>query len=131
MKFLKKINKSLPGIMELDLENFYRSGIWVTKRSGTMGAKKKYALIDYDGKIKIRGFETVRRDWCKLAREMQNETIKLILEEEGYKKALKYVEGIIEKLKEGKINKKELIIKTQLKKSIKNYKSISDRKSVV
>ena len=49
--------------MELELEDFYKRGIWVTKRSGELGAKKKYALIDYKEKLKIRGFETVRRDW--------------------------------------------------------------------
>ena len=32
-----------------------------------------------DGNIKIRGFETVRRDWCKLARNLQSEILKSIL----------------------------------------------------
>ena len=38
----------------------------VTKEQEILGAKKKYALIDEQDKIKIRGFETVRRDWCDL-----------------------------------------------------------------
>ena len=64
--------------MELELEDFYKRGIWVSKRTGEAGAKKKYALIDEKGKLKIRGFETVRRDWCNLARELQNNIIRQI-----------------------------------------------------
>ncbi|MFH1918206.1 MAG: DNA-directed DNA polymerase, partial [Nanoarchaeota archaeon] len=81
LEFLKKLNSELPGVMELEIEGFFKRGLWVTKRSGKLGAKKKYALIDKDGKIKIRGFETVRRDWCKLARHMQNKMIRQILED--------------------------------------------------
>jgi len=55
LKFLGKINEGLPGIMELDLEDFYARGLFVLKRGGAGGAKKKYALVDGDGKIKIRG----------------------------------------------------------------------------
>ena len=29
LKFLKKLNEKLPGIMELELEDFYKRGIWV------------------------------------------------------------------------------------------------------
>ena len=53
-KLLTKLNLELPGVMELELEGFFKRGIWVTKRTGTFGAKKKYALIGKDGKIKIR-----------------------------------------------------------------------------
>ena len=124
-KFLEKLNSELPGIMEIELEDFYRRGIWVTKRTGLMGAKKKYALIDEKGKLKIRGFETVRRDWCRLARRLQNEIIKLILQEGDEKKALEYTKNIINSIKQREISKDELIIRTQLKKSLSEYKAIS------
>lgn len=123
--FLKKLNSELPGVMELELEGFFKRGLWVTKRTGNTGAKKKYALIDEEGKIKIRGFETVRRDWCDLAREVQNKIIKMVLEEGNEKKSVEYLKGVIKKIKNREINKKELIIRTQLKKSISEYKSIS------
>jgi DNA polymerase Pol2 len=124
-EFLKKINSTLPGVMELELEDFYKRGIWVTKRTGTFGAKKKYALIDYKDKLKIRGFETVRRDWCDLARELQNKVLNLILSEGNERKAVELTKEIIEKIKKRKIPLKELIIKTQLKKPIEEYKSES------
>ena len=125
VEFLKKLNSELPGIMELELEDFYKRGIWVTKRTGEFGAKKKYALITEDRKLKIRGFETVRRDWCPLAREVQNNILRMILSEGNEKKALEYVKDIIKQLKERKIDKKQILIRTQLKKPIAEYKAIS------
>ncbi|HDK41976.1 MAG TPA: hypothetical protein ENG87_01245 [Candidatus Pacearchaeota archaeon] len=122
-KLLTKLNSELPGVMELELEDFYKRGLWVTTRAGTTGAKKKYALIDKKGKTKIRGFETVRRDWCKLARDMQNKVIRQILKDGNEKQALKYVKEIIKELKERKISKEDLVIRTQLKKPLSEYKA--------
>jgi len=125
IKLLKEINKGLPGIIELDLEDFYKRGMWVTKRTGGFGAKKKYALITENGKLKIRGFETVRRDWCDLAREVQNKVIRMILKNGSEEEALKYVKKIVKKMKARKIDRKEILIRTQLKKPISAYKSIT------
>jgi DNA polymerase I/DNA polymerase-2 len=111
--------------MELELEDFYKRGIWVTKRTGEFGAKKKYALIDYNDKLKIRGFETVRRDWCNLARETQNKVLKLILEDGNEKKAVEFLRGIVKDVKERKIDLKKMTVRTQLKKPIDEYKAIT------
>ncbi len=127
LELLEKLNKELPGIMELELEDFYKRGIWVTKRTGEFGAKKKYALINEKGKLKIRGFETVRRDWCYLARELQNKVLELILKEGNERSALELVKKAISDLKQRKISREEIMIKTQLKKSILDYKSITPR----
>ncbi len=122
---LKKLNSELPGMMELELEDFYKRGIWVTTRAGGFGAKKKYALIDEKGKLKIRGFETVRRDWCKLARDLQNIVLQKILNEGNEVSALRYLKEVVKKLKERKIDKEDILIRTQLKKPISEYLSIT------
>ncbi|MDP2628767.1 MAG: DNA polymerase domain-containing protein, partial [Nanoarchaeota archaeon] len=124
-KLLEKLNKELPGVMHLELEDFYKRGLWVTTRAGNIGAKKKYALIDENNKLKIRGFETVRRDWCGLARKVQNNVLKQILEDGNEKKSLEYVKETIKKIKAREVNKEDLMIKTQLKKPISEYKAIS------
>jgi len=124
-KFLKKLNSELPGIMELELEDFYKRGIWVTKRTGGFGAKKKYALITEGGKLKIRGFETVRRDWCTLARDVQNKVLFMILRYGKKEKALNYIKEIVKKVKNREINLKKLIIRTQLKKPLSEYKAVT------
>jgi DNA polymerase elongation subunit (family B) len=121
---LKEINNHLPGIMELDLEGFFKRGIWVTKRTGDFGAKKKYALLGEDGKTKIKGFETVRRDWCGLARETQNNVLEMILKNGNEKKALEYLKKIIKKLKNREVDRGGLIIKTQLKRNVEDYKLV-------
>lgn len=123
LEFLKKMNNELPGIMEIDLENFYERGIFVTKRTGEFGAKKKYALIS-GSKLKIRGFETVRRDWCDLARELQNEVLKKVLSEGNPHSSLKLVKEVIKQVKSGKVEKSKLVIRTSLKKPISEYENI-------
>ena len=125
LKFLDKLNSKMPGIMELELEGFFKRGIWVTKRTGEFGAKKKYAILDLKGNTKIRGFETVRRDWCNLARKIQNKIIRDVLKEGNEKKSLEYLKEIVKKIKQRKIDKSDLIIKTQLKKPLSEYKAIT------
>lgn len=124
LAFLNKLNKDLPEDMELELEDFYTRGIFVTKRTGEAGAKKKYALISKKGKIKIRGFETVRRDWCQLAKEVQDDILRSILKEGKIDKSLEYVKTIIKDINNKKIPIERLIIKTQLKKPIEEYVAI-------
>lgn len=122
-KLLHKLNSELPGMMELELEAFYKRGIFVTKRTGEFGAKKKYALLNEKDQLKIRGFETVRRDWCDLAREVQNNVLEKILNEGNAVSSLAYVKDIINSLRKRKIAKEDLVIRTQLKKSIEEYVS--------
>ncbi|MCR4327453.1 MAG: ribonuclease H-like domain-containing protein [Nanoarchaeota archaeon] len=122
---LEKLNKELPGVMHIELENFFGRGLWVKTRSGKSGAKKKYALIDEEGNIKIRGFETVRRDWCQLARKTQDQILRLILKNGDEKKALIFLREVIERLKSGKVSKEDIMIKSQIKKPIEEYKSIT------
>src|SRR3989338_7269714 len=119
--FLEQVNRELPSLMELDLEDFYPRGIFVSKRGERGGAKKKYALISEDGRIKVRGFETIRRDWSTIAREVQKEVINIILIEDDPEKAYKYVFNIIKDVREKKIDLNKMIIQTVLKKGIDSY----------
>ncbi len=121
MEFMRSINKKLPGDMELEFEDFYPRGLFVTKRTSTTGAKKKYALIDEKGMIKIRGFELVRRDWSKTAKRTQMNVLKAILIDGDKEKAVKIVKDIIQELKNGKVPLEDLVIFTQLQKPINSY----------
>ena len=49
----------------------------------------------------------------------------MVLEDGNQEKALIYLKEIIKKIKSRKISKQEIIIRTQLKKSISDYKAIS------
>ncbi len=125
LKFLENINNELPGSMELELEGFYKRGIFVSKKSGAKGAKKKYALLGEDGSIKIRGFELVRRDWSKIARELQRKVLEVILEKGSKEEAVNIVKQYIKKLRKGEVELKELAIMTQLNKPLGAYEVIS------
>lgn len=121
--FLKKINESFPGIIELDLEGFFDRGIFVAKRDSKIGAKKKYALIEDNGKIKIRGFETVRRDWCGLARKLQDKVLRDILKKGDEKVALKEILDVVSRLKKRRVDLSDLVIKTKMKREVSDYVS--------
>ena len=122
--FLKNINDKLPDLMELELDGFYPLGIFVSKKAESHGAKKKYALIDQKGNVKIRGFETVRRDWSYIARETQRKVLEIILKENSPEKALKYVSEVIKKIQNKEVPLNKMIIQMQLIKSLESYEKI-------
>ncbi|MEW6528992.1 MAG: DNA-directed DNA polymerase [Candidatus Micrarchaeota archaeon] len=125
LAFLDETNHKLPEKMELELENFYSRGVFVSKKQDEKGAKKKYALLAEDGSIKIRGFELVRRDWSKIAKDIQYKVLEIILKEGSKEKAVAAVKETIEKLKGGGVKIEELVIYTQLTKKPENYDIIS------
>lgn len=120
---VEKINSELPEGMELEIDGFYKRGIFVTKKEGG-AAKKKYALIDEKGGLKIVGFEYVRRDWCNAAKETQKKVIELVLKEGKPQKAIELVKQVISDLKAGKYPKKDLIVMTLLQRDLKDYTAI-------
>jgi DNA polymerase I len=124
LAFMKKFNSTLPELMELEFEDFYTRGVFVGKKADkdkAVGAKKKYALISESGHIKIRGFELVRRDWSKIAQETQKRVLEIILKEGSAEKAAEVVKETVKQLRAGKVPLSELVISTQLSKSISSY----------
>ncbi|MDO8555627.1 MAG: DNA-directed DNA polymerase [Nanoarchaeota archaeon] len=131
IKLMEVINKQLPDIMELELESHYPRGIFVKKKGGgEKGAKKKYALIDEKGIIKVRGFETIRGDWSIIAREVQQHILELILKDNKPEEAITYIKDIIKKTRTKKIQKEKMVIKKQLKKEIKDYDNVGPHVAV-
>ncbi|MDD5171819.1 MAG: DNA polymerase domain-containing protein, partial [Candidatus ainarchaeum sp.] len=126
IKFMNSVNAALPPKMELELEGFYPRGVFVSKKGGEeRGAKKKYALLGEDGRIKIRGFELVRRDWSMIAKETQLKVLEAILKEGSKEKAVKIIRDVVARLQEGKVPLEMLAISTQLNKDPKSYEVAS------
>ncbi|MBU0953079.1 MAG: DNA-directed DNA polymerase [Nanoarchaeota archaeon] len=121
--FMKIVNTSLPGIMEIECKGFYTAGLFVLAKTG-VAAKKRYALIAADGTITIRGFEKVRRDWSVIAKDTQEAVLRAILAEKDPKKATSIVRTTVEALKEGTINKDHLVIYSQLTRPLSQYEQI-------
>ncbi|MEM4348432.1 MAG: DNA-directed DNA polymerase [Candidatus Anstonellaceae archaeon] len=122
LSFMESINRQLPKDMELELEGFYPRGLFVTKKNAEgEGAKKKYALIGEDGRIKIRGFELVRRDWSNIAKTTQKRVLEAILKHGSKEMAVKIVKETIEQLKKGNVPIDDLVIYTQIRKDPRKY----------
>lgn len=128
-EFLEKINKELPGMLELELQGIYVKGLFVPQRLGAYTAKKRYALIDKQGNLTIRGLETVRRDWCILARQLQHDVIRLVLSGKE-KEAVKKVHETVSAVRKRKIDLKDVAIQTQLGKSLDEYKAVGPHVAV-
>ncbi len=126
LDFMNRVNAALPPKMELELEGFYPRGVFVSKKGGEeRGAKKKYALLGEDGRIKIRGFELVRRDWSAIAKDTQLQVLEAILKEGSKEKAVKIIRDVVERLQQGKVPLEKLAISTQLNKDPGNYDIVS------
>nr|6WYA_A Chain A, DNA polymerase [Thermococcus kodakarensis KOD1]6WYB_A Chain A, DNA polymerase [Thermococcus kodakarensis KOD1] len=115
MEFLKYINAKLPGALELEYEGFYKRGLFVTK--------KKYAVIDEEGKITTRGLEIVRRDWSEIAKETQARVLEALLKDGDVEKAVRIVKEVTEKLSKYEVPPEKLVIHKQITRDLKDYKA--------
>ncbi|NJE09556.1 DNA polymerase domain-containing protein [Thermococcus sp. MAR1] len=115
MEFLKYINPKLPGLLELEYEGFYLRGFFVTK--------KKYAVIDEEGKITTRGLEIVRRDWSEIAKETQARVLEAILRHGDVEEAVRIVKEVTEKLSKYEVPPEKLVIHEQITRELKDYKA--------
>ncbi len=113
MEFLKYVNSTMPGIIELEFEGFYKRAIFVTK--------KRYALLSEDGKITVKGLEFVRRDWAPIARRTQQKVIEILLKEGNPEKAVQLIRSVIEDIKNRKVKLEDVTIYTQITKKIESY----------
>ena len=114
-EFLKYINAKLPGLLELEYEGFYVRGFFVTK--------KKYAVIDEEGKITTRGLEIVRRDWSEIAKETQARVLEAILKHGDVEEAVRIVKEVTEKLSKYEVPPEKLVIHEQITRDLKDYKA--------
>ncbi len=125
LEFMEKVNSELPGLMELELQGFYKKAIFVSKKEEKRGAKKRYVLLTYDDKLVIKGFEYVRRDWAEIAKEAQLEVLKRILIENDFDDALRYIRELISKVKKFEIPVEKMVILTQATKTAEEYESLT------
>ena len=112
-KFLQVVNRDLPEGMELEYEGFFKRGFFVTK--------KRYALIEEDNTIIVKGLELVRRDWAPITKKTQQKVLSAILEEASPKKAAENIKNVIEDIKKGNVELEDLVIHTQLTKGPYEY----------
>lgn len=96
-KIAETVTANLPEPMELVFEAFARRGIFL--------AKKRYALWVFEpvgeawkDRIKVRGMETVRRDWCGLTSKTLKTCLELVLKEGKVDEAVDHVRAVVVRL---------------------------------
>jgi len=92
------VSASLPDPMELEFESIAKRALLI--------AKKRYALwlfeprnSGWEDKIKVKGMETVRRDWCELTSVTLNKVLELVLIEGDVEQAVNYVREVVSKVR--------------------------------
>lgn len=122
-EFLRKANSDLPAPMELEYQGKYKRGLFLQKKSGEGGAKKRYALLSEDGEIILKGIEAIRGDWSLIAKNAQKKVIEVILKNNSIKDAKKYIKDLIEDVKNRKVELTDLSLQSTLTRDLKEYSS--------
>ncbi|TMI09165.1 DNA polymerase II [Candidatus Bathyarchaeota archaeon] len=111
-QFIKEIDKNLG--LEINLGQLYKRILFTE-------AKKKYAGLLEDGELDIVGMEAIRGDWSNLARSIQNEVLKLVLQGGNPTEAKSYVQSLVKDLESFKVPKSSLVIWKTLTKRPDEY----------
>ena len=111
-QFIKEIDKNLG--LEINLGQLYKRILFTE-------AKKKYAGLLGDGELDVVGMEAIRGDWSNLARNVQNEVLKLVLQDGNPARGRSYVTSLIKDLESAKVPKSSLVIWKTLTKRPDEY----------
>jgi DNA polymerase I len=111
-QFIKEIDKNLG--LEINLGQLYKRILFTE-------AKKKYAGLLDDGELDVVGMEAIRGDWSNLARNVQNEVLKLVLQDGDPGRARSYVTSLVRDLESAKVPKSSLVIWKTLTKRPDEY----------
>jgi DNA polymerase I len=129
------VSASLPDPMELEFESIAKRALLI--------AKKRYALwlfepknSGWEDKIKVKGMETVRRDWCELTSVTLNRVLELVLIKGDVDQAVEYVRDIVSKVRNLDPKKdsdiiESLILTRTLTKKTESYKNKQPHLTVV
>ncbi|MCZ7401890.1 MAG: DNA-directed DNA polymerase [Candidatus Methanoperedens sp.] len=119
------VTESLVKPMELVFDSFAKRAIFL--------AKKRYALLvqektaqGINEKIKVKGMETVRRDWCEITTKTIEKVLELVLKEAKVDDAVLLVKNTINGIKTIDANSAmfdDLILTRQYTKKVESYKN--------
>jgi DNA polymerase I len=119
----QKINNGLEGVVQIKIENVFKTLLVLTKKRYAGWSFEK-SNGEWNGKLIMKGIETVRRDWCDLTSKTLFNVLKILLEEQNPKKAFNHVKTILGCLEKNEISIEDLVITKSISKSLKDYKGI-------
>ena len=112
----------LESYLEMEFEKYFPKLFLPSTRSGTGGAKKRYAGLYYDPKkqrneLYFVGMEIVRSDWTKLAKKFQYELFELLFDDRD---VIPWIESFVTRFRQGEFNDL-LVYKKRLRKDVGDY----------
>ncbi|MCZ7395980.1 MAG: DNA-directed DNA polymerase [Candidatus Methanoperedens sp.] len=129
------VTSSLLKPMELVFDSFGRRAIFI--------AKKRYAVLVWERskegvkeKLRVKGMETVRRDWCELTTKTVEKVLELVLKEGKVDEAVELVKNTIDSIRDIDARKHpelfdKLILTRQYTKKPESYRSRQPHITVV
>ena len=126
-KISETVTSRLPPPMELVFEAFARRGLFLVKKRYALWVFEK-AGGEWRDKIKVRGMETVRRDWCELTSKTLNRSLELVLMEGKVEEALDLAKSVIDRLQRLDLREdpeilEDLVLTRRYTKSTASYKN--------
>jgi DNA polymerase I len=96
-KLTKIVSEPMSYPMKLNYEGYASRALFLTKKRYAMCmTTKKDNVIKH--KIKVKGIEVVRRDWCQLTGETMSKVLEIILIEGNPYKAWEYANSIVQQV---------------------------------
>jgi DNA polymerase I len=111
-KFHDEIDRELG--LEINLSEVFKRILFTE-------AKKKYAGLRTDGQIDVVGLEAVRGDWSNLARDVQNNVLRMVLEDAKPARATAYVIDLTSDLKSKNLPLSAFVVWKTLTKPVADY----------
>jgi len=126
-KIAETVTSRLPPPMELVFEAFARRGLFLVKKRYALWVFEKVGE-EWRDRIKVRGMETVRRDWCELTSKTLNQCLELVLQEGKVDEAMELARSVIDRLMRLDLQKdpeilEDLILTRRYTKSASSYKN--------
>ncbi|MGB9902672.1 DNA-directed DNA polymerase [Methanothrix sp.] len=127
-KIAETITSKLPEPMELVFEAFARRAIFLAKKRYALWLFERAPGSGWRDRIKVRGMETVRRDWCDLTSKTLRRCLELILKEGRVDDAVQHVREVIQRLRDMDIRRDrelldDLVLTRRFTKDTSSYRN--------
>jgi DNA polymerase I len=129
------VTSSLQKPMELVFDSFAKRAIFIAKKRYAVWVFEKGAT-GWKEDIRVKGMETVRRDWCNLTTKTVDRVLELVLKEGNVDGAVEYVKNTINSIRSMDARKdpelfEDLVLTRQYTKKVESYKSRQPHTTVV
>jgi DNA polymerase-2 len=107
----------VPSRLEIEFERLYLRMLLPRMRGGRGGARKRYAGLVDGGGVVFTGMEVVRRDWTRLARDVQRELYERLFSDRPVDH---YLRAVVTDLRAGRLDDR-LVYRKTLRKRLAEY----------